>query len=98
MGLLVRGDLLEVLVEKRVLGAGLLEILRGELLNTSGVESVLEVLEGQGVVEDDTVVDGRGSTLDRGGGGGNSQGSNGSGTHIDGSVRGGGREYVWVRL
>lgn len=55
VGLLVEGDLLEVGVEDVVVSSGG-EVSLGELGETLLVEGVLEVLKGQGVVEDDTVV------------------------------------------
>lgn len=48
---LVAGDLLQVAVEGRV-KAGRRELFLGEVGQTLAVELVLEVLQGQGVVED----------------------------------------------
>lgn len=55
MDLLITTDLLEVSVELRAVEASGSEVLLGELGDTLGVEGCLEVLESQGVVEDDTV-------------------------------------------
>lgn len=65
MDLLITTDLLEVSVELRAVEASGSEVLLGELGDTLGVEGCLEVLESQGVVEDDTI-DVSALTLDKG--------------------------------
>ena len=63
MGRLVRGDFLEVGVEGGV-EAGGLEVGLGEIFEAVAVEGVFKVLEGEGVVEDVGVRDGRGGLTD----------------------------------
>jgi len=52
MACLVGGDLLQVLVEVLSGEPGLGKVVLGEVLETLGVEGGLEVLKGQGIVQD----------------------------------------------
>lgn len=67
MGSLIARNLLDVAVKGGVISS-IGKVLLGKVGKTLHVELVLKVLEGQSIVEDDTVVDLRGALLNSRGG------------------------------
>jgi len=75
----ITGDSLDVVVEGGVV-TSISEVLLGEVGETLKVELVLEMLKGESIVEDDTVVETRVALLD-----GRGCGSEASGSDSEGS-------------